>query len=86
MMQNKTFEEFKGDLRQGLEHLAVLRRVGLDLGFSKEEIDMFIAEEGAKQTERFESKSEAELMIYMLNDIMENAPDEIKESLSKLMF
>ena len=81
-MQFKSFEDFKNDLRKQLEHIAVMRRVGKDLGYDVNEIDQFIAEEGAIQFDRFEEKSEIELMVFMLNDILENAPDDIKSNLS----
>lgn len=80
----KTFEEFKNDVRKQLEHLAILRKLGIGMGFDASEVDDFIAKEGAKQVEKFDKKSDVELILFMLNDIMENAPDDIKSELMPL--
>lgn len=69
-MTNKLdLNELREDIAKHLEVISVERRMAKDLGYDVLSLDKFIAEEGAKQINRFDTMSVEELMSYMIADI-----------------
>lgn len=69
--------EVKEDIGKALEHIFLCRRIASDLEFDVEEIDLFIKEYGEKQMHRFDNMTNEEIVASMVNDIVNNLPDEL---------
>ena len=81
MMQKPTWEDLKGSIASAVEHIAVIRRECIALDIPKETIDEFIALTARSDFSKFENMSEGQLMVFMLQDLMMNAPQEIMNEL-----
>ena len=69
MSMKLTVEELREDIAKHLEVISVERRMAKDLDYDVLALDKFIAEEGAKQINRFDTMSVEELVSYMIADI-----------------
>lgn len=79
------WNEIKKSITEIIQHLAVLRRQATLLGIDKEEVDEMIYTEAKGQFDKFDDMSEERLMIFMLGDLLTNAPKEmIKDMLDEL--
>ena len=84
-MMSMEWNEIKKSITEIIQHLAVLRRQATLLGIDKEEVDEMIYTEAKGQFDKFDDMSEERLMIFMLGDLLTNAPKEmIKDMLDEL--
>lgn len=79
------WNEIKKSITRTIEHLAVLRREATLLGIDKDEVDEMIYTEAKGQFDKFDDMDEERLMLFMLGDMLTNAPRElIKDMLDDL--
>ncbi len=82
-MMNKIRDEetARNEVRKGIirtvEHLAVLRREATLLGVEKKVVDEMIYTEAKVQFDKFDDMDEERLMLFMLGDMLTNAPKEM---------
>ena len=89
MSKSKYEETARNSVRKStiktIEHLAVLRRQATLLGVDKEEVDEMIYTEAKVQFDKFDDMDEERLMLFMLGDMLANAPRErIKDMIDEL--
>ena len=77
MKQKPTWEDLKDSIASAIQHIAVLRRECITLDIPRETVDEFIALTARSDFSKFENMSEGQLIVFMLNEIMMNAPQEI---------
>lgn len=65
-----SLNEFKSDIADHLEKISVVRRMAIDMGYSADEIDAYIATEGSRQIKRFSEMSVNELVKFMVEDMI----------------
>ena len=83
--EEKGWNEVKKGITDTIQHLAVLRREAILLGIDKEDVDEMIYTESKGQFDKFEDMSEGRLMVFMLGEILTNAPkDMIKDMFDDL--
>jgi len=74
-------ETARNEVRKGIirtvEHLAVLRREATLLGVEKKVVDEMIYTEAKVQFDKFDDMDEERLMLFMLGDMLTNAPKEM---------
>lgn len=76
-MMSMEWNEIKESITEIIQHLAVLRRQATLLGIDKEEVDEMIYTEAKGQFDKFDDMSEERLMVFMLGEILTNAPREL---------
>lgn len=87
MNKIKDEETARNEVRKGItkaiEHLAVLRREATLLGVEKKVVDEMIYTEAKVQFDKFDDMDEERLMLFMLGDMLTNAPREMISDMLK---